>query len=239
MTTPTPDLVCPVCGTTNPATRQFCRKCAADLRTPVGVTHASAEPAAAPVPLRPIVLGVAAAIIVLVALMGLLFALGGSPSATPTPPPTSTPAAVATDAPTPDPTPSPASLPTQAPTTAPPATPTAVPSTAIGDAVVDTLRGPGRASCTGTNGTGTAGYIHLEWTASNTTGVRLSIDPPAPNDAYDYGYADYAADDEADVPFTCDPPNSDANGDYHLYVVTTLHDDGRFAYRYIRVYLRT
>ncbi|HUG31187.1 MAG TPA: hypothetical protein VMQ65_11830 [Candidatus Limnocylindria bacterium] len=237
MTTSTPDLICPVCGTANPAVRQFCRKCAADLRAPVGDPHGAAGPAPAPVSLRPIVLGVAAAIVVLVALMGLLFALGGSPSPSPTPP--QTPSAQVSDAPTLAPTLTPTSLPTEAPTVVPPPTPTTIPATAAaGDPFVDTLSGPGRASCTGTNGTGTPGYIHLKWTASNTTGVRLSIDPPAPNDAYDFGYDDYPADGEADVPFTCDPPNSDANGEFHLYVVTTLHDNGRFAWRFLRVYLR-
>lgn len=236
--TPSPDLVCPVCGTVNPAIRQFCRRCAADLRAPVGDARGSAGSAPAPVALRPILIGIGAAVIVLVALMALLFALGGSP-AVPTPEPTPSPPAEVTDAPSPSPTVSPTVPPTDAPTILPPSTPTGPPPSAgTGDPVVDTLRGPGRASCTGTNGTDTPGYIHLEWTASNATGVRLSIDPPAPNDAYDYGYADYAADGEADVPFTCDPPNSDANGAYHLYVVTTLHDNGRFAWRLIRVYIR-
>lgn len=243
MTTPTPapDLSCPVCGTVNPASRQFCRRCAADLRAPIRNPSDPAEPPPAPVPIRPIVLGVGAALVVLVALMVLLFALGGSPTATPTPTPvpTPTPSTDVTDTPTLPPTATPTSPPTQAPTIVPPPTPSGPPpSEGAGSPVVDTLTGPRRASCTGTNGTDTPGYIHLEWTASNTTGVRLSIDPPAPNDAYDYGYADYAADDKADVPFTCDPPNSDANGAYHLYVVTTLHDNGHFAWRLIRVYIR-
>src|SRR3990170_934287 len=132
---------------------------------------------------------------------------------TPTPTPAPPPPPEAPAAPTPAPTVPPTSQPTQAPTLAPPPTPTTIPSPeGTGDPFVDTLTGPGRASCTGTNGTGTPGYIHLSWTASNTTGIRLSIDPPAPNDAYDYGYDDYPADGSADVPFTCDPPNEDANG---------------------------
>lgn len=173
--------------------------------------------------------------------MGLLFALGGSPSPSPTPGPTPgpIPSAGATDAPTLIPTTAATSQPTLPPAIVPTPPATTSPSSGgTGDPVVDTLSGPARASCTGTNGTGTPGYIHLSWTASNTTGVRLSIDPPAPNDAYDHGYDDYPADGSADVPFTCDPPSSDATGDYHLYVVTTLHDNGRFAWRYIRVYLR-
>lgn len=239
MTTTTPDLICPVCRTVNPATRQFCRKCAADLRAPApGAAAAEAAPGATS--MQPILIGAGIALaLVLIGIVGLLV-LGGSPSASPTPVATSsavpgsaaTPSDAATTAPA-------TAAPTQAPTIVPPPTPTGLaPTAGAGSPVVDTLKGPGRASCTGTNGTGTPGYIHLEWTASNTTGVRLSIDPPAPNDAYDYGYDDYPADHETDVPFTCDPPNSDANGEYHLYVVTTLHDDGRFAWRFVRVYLR-
>jgi hypothetical protein len=238
MTPPTPDLVCPVCGTVNPAARQFCRKCAADLRAPVPTATAPME-APAPVPVRPIVIGAGIALIVVALAIGLLFALGGSPAASPTPGPTATEAAptiaptgVAT-------TPATVAPATAAPTLVPPPTPTGVPASAgAGNPVVDAFTGPGRASCTGTNGTETPGYIHVEWTSSNTTGVRLSIDPPAPNDAYDYGYSDYPADGGADVPFTCDPPNSDANGEYHLYVATTIHDGGRFAWRFIRVYIR-
>jgi hypothetical protein len=238
MTTPTtPDLTCPVCRAVNPATRQFCRRCAADLRAPApGATPAEEAPAAAS--MQPILIGAGIALaLVLIGIVGLLV-LGGSPSASPTPGATSS--VVPASAPPATPSVAPTVAPTQAPTSAPLPTPPGPSSSAPpGSPVVDTLKGPGRASCTGTNGTGTPGYIHLEWTASNTTGVRLSIDPPAPNDAYDYGYDDYPADGAADVPFTCDPPNSDANGEYHLYVVTTLHDDGRFAWRYIRVYLRT
>ncbi len=238
MTGPTSDLICPVCRTVNPATRQFCRKCAADLRAPVGATAAPAEPAGA-VPMRQVLIGVAIAAGLIALIFGFLAMLGGTPPASPTPPATASPvpsvapAATATVAPA-------TSTPTSAPTIVPPPTPTGVAPTdeGNGDPVVDTLTGPGRASCTETNGTDTPGYIHLEWTASNTTGVRLSIDPPAPNVAYDYGYADYPAEGGADVPFTCDPPNSDANGEFHLYVATTIHDGGRFAWRFIRVYLR-
>ena len=39
-------------------------------------------------------------------------------------------------------------------------------------------------------------------------------------------------------PFTCDPPNSDGGGAYHLYVVTTEHESGYFAYRYAKVYVK-
>jgi hypothetical protein len=90
------------------------------------------------------------------------------------------------------------------------------------------------------NGTPTVGYIHLSWTAANTTAVRLSIDPPAPNTAYGYGYADYPwpAVTSADVPFACNPSTTDATGPYHLYVVTTAHTTGYFQYRFIKVYVQ-
>ena len=235
-TTPGPDLICPVCRTVNPATRQFCRKCAADLRAPVPDATAPVETPVS-VPVGPIIIGGAFALALVLIGIVLLFALGGSPAASPTPGATSSaaPSPAASGASVP-----PATVPpTATPTIAPPPTPTSPPASAgSGDPVVDTLKGPGRASCTDDNGTGTPGYIHLEWTASNTTGVRISIDPPAPNDAYDYGYDDYPPDGSDDVPFTCDPPNSDANGDYHLYVATTIHDGGRYAWRYIRVYIR-
>ena len=242
MTGPLPDLICPVCRTVNPGTRQFCRKCAADLRAPAaGATVLEEGPGAAS--MRPIIIGAGIALaLVLIGIVGLLL-LGGSPAASPTPGSTASvaPASVAPASPSAPPTAAPTIPPTivPPPTLVPPPTPTAPPSSATpGDPVVDTLKGPGRASCTDDNGTGTPGYIHLEWTASNTTGVRISIDPPAPNVAYDYGYEDYPADAGANVPFTCDPPNSDANGEYHLYVATTIHDGGRFAWRFIKVYLR-
>lgn len=104
---------------------------------------------------------------------------------------------------------------------------------------VDSLKVQRTADCNADNGTGTVGMVRVTWTASGTTGVRISIDPPSPDVAYGYGYADYPASGFADVPFACDPPNHDAKGDYHLYVVTTLHDKGYFFYRYARVYATT
>lgn len=192
--------------------------------------------------MRPILIGAAVALLVLLVGIGLVFGLGGSPAATPTPGPSASAGATsqATQTPTPDPTGQltvePTLGPTTEPTDAPP--PRTSPSAGTGDPVVDTLKGPSRASCTDDNGTATPGYIRLTWTSSNTTGVRLSIDPPAPNTAYDYGYGDYPADGSAELPFTCDPPNSDGNGEFHLYVATTIHDGGRFAWRFIRVYIR-
>lgn len=120
------------------------------------------------------------------------------------------------------------------PTEAPPTTtPTVGPSLAPGQTPKPTLTGftaPATASCTAPNGSAPAGYIHLTWTASDTTGVRISIDPPAANRAYAYGYADYPwpAVSSADVPFACGSAS-------HLYVITTAHTTGYFQYRYKKV----
>jgi hypothetical protein len=120
-------------------------------------------------------------------------------------------------------------------TVAPPVEPSAGPASSL-PPLVETLKVRRTADCQGDNGTGTVGSIRLTWTASGTTGVRISIDPPSPDIAYDYGYADYAASGSAIVPFACDPPKHDAKGDYHLYVVTTLHERGAAYYRYAKVY---
>jgi hypothetical protein len=232
-------LFCPVCGTENPPTRQFCRKCAADLHAPAPDPFAPVAPEPAAGSMRPIVIGLAiAGVLVAIAIAGLVL-LGGPP--TPSAQPTASPAI--TLAPTTLPTVPPSATQSAAPveTVAPtPAETTAgtVGPTASGTPVVDSLTGTRTASCTTTNGTALPGYVKLTWTASNTSGVRISIDPPAPNNAYDYGYDDYPASGSAEVPFTCDPPNTDDRGDYHLYVVTTVHDGGYFAYRYIKVYLK-
>jgi hypothetical protein len=243
-----PTLVCPVCGTDNPATRQFCRKCASDLHALVsapGQAPASV-PEPAPVPIRPIVIGGGIALVLVIVIMGALVVLGGSPPSKPSPTPSPAPASAVT--PTFGPTLTPTEIPTEAPIATPApteaATPDATPPGSLEPGAsltpsVDSLSGPRRASCTEANGSAPAGYIHLSWEAVGTTGVRLSIDPPAPNNAYDYGYDDYPAVGSTDVPFTCDPPTSDATGDYHLYVVTTQHEKGYFAYRYLKVYVRT
>jgi hypothetical protein len=120
-------------------------------------------------------------------------------------------------------------------TVAPPAEPSPGPSSSL-PPLVETLKVRRTADCLGDNGTGTVGSIKLTWTASGTTGVRISIDPPSPDVAYDYGYADAAASGSAIVPFACDPPKHDATGHYHLYVVTTLHERGTAYYRYAKVY---
>ena len=152
------------------------------------------------------------------------------PTATAAVVPTLSPsAAPTTEAPT-EPAPS-EPAPTSASATPPPASPAGTPKP-----TVTSLKAPRTPSCTSDNGTGIVGYIHLSWAATGTSGVRLSIDPPSPGEAYDYPYADYPATGSADVPFSCDPPNHDANGDYHLYVVTTIHDGGYYSYRYAKAY---
>lgn len=191
----------------------------------------------APVPVRPILIGGGIAAVVAVILIGLLIMLGGSPAASPTPSSALSPEPTATATVTASPAPIATAAPTPTAVATPGGTPTAT-ATPGTKPKVDTFTTPHTASCTGTNGTSTAGYIHVSWSASNATGVRLSIDPPAPNNAYGNGYADYPAVGSDDVPFTCDPPNSDATGKYHLYVVTTLHDSGHYAYRYMKVYLK-
>jgi hypothetical protein len=193
------------------------------------------------VPIRPILIGIGVAALLIALLLGALALLGGSPTTSPSPAPSASelPSAPASTSP-PPPTsvaPSPTLL-------VPPPTPTEAPSEGSpgpgesGLPVVDSFSGPGSASCTADNGTGTPGNIRVKWTASNTPGVRLSIDPPAPNTAYGYGYDDYPASGTADLPFTCDPPNTDSRGAYHLYVATTVHDGGYFAWRLIKVYIK-
>lgn len=238
-------LFCPFCGTENPTTRQFCLRCASDLRAPVRDPNTPAEPApaAAGMASRPILIGGAIALVVVALLIGGLVLLGGSPTASPSATPSApAPSALPTTALTPAPTEAPLP-PTEAPVATDATTPEPAPTGTLapgesGTPVVDSLTGPRSASCNEENGTGTVGFIRLKWTASNTTGVRLSIDPPAANKAYDYGYDDYEAIGSADVPFTCDPPKSDSGGAYHLYVATTVHDGGYFAWRLIKVYVK-
>jgi hypothetical protein len=89
--TASPTIICTVCGTENPSTRQFCRKCASDLRAIVPAPGQEVAPVAvpttttAPVPVRPILIGGGIAAVVAVILIGLLIMLGGSPAASPTP----------------------------------------------------------------------------------------------------------------------------------------------------------
>jgi hypothetical protein len=126
--------------------------------------------------------------------------------------------------------------PTEAPATEPPVVGTPAPSGSPTPSV-DTFKAAHTASCSSDNGTGTVGQVRLTWTTTGTTGVRISIDPPSPDQAYGYGYDDYPMPSGfADVPFACGAPNHDATGAYHLYVAFTLHDKGYAAYRYVKIY---
>jgi hypothetical protein len=186
--------------------------------------------------------------ITLLLVAGLLAGCTGGPAApTPTPAttqgsgaqPTPTPqataaasAATATEAP---PTEAPA---TDVPATAAPGEPTPAGSAdaSSGAPTIASFKAPHTASCLADNGTGTVGMIRLTWAASGTTGVRISIDPPSPDVAYDYPYDDYPLAGSVDVPFACGPSTSDAQGAYHLYVVTTLKVGGYAFYRFAKVY---
>jgi hypothetical protein len=180
----------------------------------------------------------------LLIIVGLVAACGG-PTATPTSgsstaePSQAAPTGPATSE---EPT-SPATVgpPTEPPATEAPATTEPTSGASVGPSgsispSVDSLKIQRTADCNSDNGTGTVGYVRITWTASGTTGVRISIDPPSPDKAYGYGYADYPASGHADVPFSCGAPNHDSHGDYHLYVVTTLHDKGYYYWRYAKVY---
>ena len=125
--------------------------------------------------------------------------------------------------------------PTSQPTTEPTAAGSLEPGTSVQPSV-DTMKIRHTADCAFDYGNGGPGLIKLSWTATGTTGVRISIDPPSADVAYGYGYADYGPAGTAVVPFACDPPNHDAGGDYHLYVVTTIHASGYFSWRFAKVY---
>lgn len=177
--------------------------------------------------------------IALAAVLALVLgACGPSPSPSETatgsaPPPSVEPATAAPPTLAPETT-APTDVPT--PTDEPSVAPSVAPSGGPQAPSVDSLKIKRYADCASDNGTGQVGYVKITWTASGTSGVRISIDPPSPGDAYDSGYADYPVSGSAEVPFACDPPNHDASGDYHLYVVTTLHTKGAYYYRYARVY---
>ena len=99
-----PTLVCPVCGTENESTRLFCRKCAADLHATALYQGQAAPPAAAPIPIRPILLGGGIAVAVVILVLGVLFVLGGSGGPSPSPTPGGTPPPTAATPPMPGPT---------------------------------------------------------------------------------------------------------------------------------------
>ena len=76
-----PTIVCSVCGTVNDATRTYCRHCANELK-PATPPPPPPPPATVPRRISPVAIGLgAAAVVVAVALIGVL-ALGGQPGAT-------------------------------------------------------------------------------------------------------------------------------------------------------------
>ncbi|MBI2780566.1 MAG: zinc ribbon domain-containing protein [Chloroflexi bacterium] len=198
-------LFCPVCGTENPTTRQFCRKCASDLRAPVRDPNAPVPPEPVQVPVRPIVLGAGIALVLVVLAIGALLLLGGSPAASPAPSasPTAAPtvAATPTAAPTTAPTPEP--TPTEAPTTEPEPTQQPAP-------VIVSFVGPKSVNC---NDSAFNGTIHLTWQVTFADGATLAIDGPGLYKTY------VGVIGQDDVPFGC-------GGEPHTYVLTTTGGNG-------------
>lgn len=198
-------LFCPVCGTENPTTRQFCRKCASDLRAPVRDPNAPVAPEPVQVPVKPIVLGAGVALVLVVLVIGALVLLGGSPAASPSPLPS--PTAAPTAAPTTT------AAPTLAPTTAPTVTdaPTAPPEPTEQPApTIVSFEGPTSVSCNDGTFNGT---IHLTWRVGFADGATLAIDGPGLYKSY------VGVIGQDDVPFGC-------GGEPHTYVLTTTGGNG-------------
>ena len=195
-------LFCPVCGTENPSTRLFCRKCASDLHAPVRDPTAPVAPPPVAVPIKPIVIGAGVALVVVALVIGALLVLGGSPAASPAPSPTRVPP-TASPAPIPTPAPTPTSKPTRAPTAEPEPTP-------VPDPVIRSFEGPQSVDCTDPN---FPGSIHLQWRVGNADGAMLAIDGPGLYKSY------VGVIGQDDVPFGCD-------GETHTYTLTTTGGDG-------------
>lgn len=197
-------IVCPVCGTDNPTTRQFCRKCASDLRAPVRDPNAPPPEPPVVVPVRPAVIGGAIALVLVVLALGALLLLGGKPAASP--------------APSPSPSPSPTAAPTEtpaAPTTAPTSAPTGAPPTEAEPTeqpppLIRSFVGPTSVDCSDSSFSGT---IHLSWRVGFADGATLAIDGPGLYRSY-VGILG-----EDDVPFGC-------GGESHTYTLTTTGGNG-------------
>src|SRR5262249_31414905 len=96
---------------------------------------------------------------------------------------------------------------------------------------IATFKGPHTNNCN-INST-----VHLTWTSTNTTGVRLAIDYPVASEGYANYFMDYPSNGSADVPYSCDFTLSDSGGYYHLYTLITLHKTGGYySYRIVKVY---
>jgi zinc-ribbon domain len=191
---------CPVCGTENPSTRQFCRKCASDLHAPAADPNAPVAPPPVEVPVRPIVLGGGVALAAVLIIVALLLVLGGSPAASPSPLPSLTPAP-ATLTPPPSATAAP-------PTAAPTAAPTAPGPTEVPPPSIVSFEGPASVDCSAFPGT-----IHLSWRAANAQGTTLAIDGPGIYKSYPGVLG------QDDVPFGC-------GGQSHTYTLTTVGGNG-------------
>ncbi len=201
-----PTLTCRVCGTENPATRLFCRRCAADLRAPVPVPGEPVPAPPEPVPIRPILLGGGIAAGVLALLVGIILVLGGrpSPSASPATTAGASPAASAAVSPAPTGAPTSAAGPSASPGEAPPR-----------PARIREFVAPELVDCADA---GFPGTVHVSWRVVRATGVSISIDGPGIFMRYD------GLSGEADVPFSCGEPS-------HTYLLTTIGGVGEPATR--------
>jgi hypothetical protein len=207
-----PTLSCPVCGTENPASRQFCRKCAADLRAPVPAPGEPIEAPPEPVPMKPAVIGGGIALLAVILLAGLVVVLdtGPAPSSTPFGPsaaPTLGPP-LPSLAPTPPVTPPP----TIEPTAGPPPSATPRPPR------IRSFVAPETIACADPSH---SGFIHVRWEVRNATGVTISIDGPGIYKEYE------GLTGEDDLPFSCGQP--------HTYLLTTVGGVGEPATREVIV----
>ena len=200
-TTPTPSISCPVCGTDNPSTRQFCRKCASDLHAPPPPPGGVVVPEPASIPMRPILIGGGIALVVALLAIGLFVVLTGKPA----------PSASPTAGPTAGPTVTPLVTPTPEPPTAPPATtaPTAAPTEVPPPSIVS-FEGPVSVNCGDPNFPST---IHLTWRVANAEGTTLAIDGTGIYQRYPGVLG------QDDVPFSC-------GGESHTYLLTTTGGNG-------------
>lgn len=206
MSASTPQLNCPVCGTANPPTRQFCRKCASDLRAPVRDPNAPVVPPPVEVPMRPIVIGGAVALVIVALVIAALVVLGGSPAVSPSPSTTPEPTAAPASA-TPPP------LQTGAPPTNPPATPapTAEPGATPQPApFIRSFVGPESVNCSDPSFDGT---IHLTWRVAFADGATLAVDGPGLYKSY------IGVTGQENAPFSC-------GGESHSYTLTTTGGNG-------------
>ena len=198
-TTPPPQvLICRVCGTENPATRQFCRKCAADLRAPVAAPGEELPREPEPTPIRPILIGGGIALLAVLALVGLFLAFGGVPAASPSPtgalPSGPSASGQLTFAPG-------TTEPTDAPTE-PAATTPGTPRPAR----IREFSAPETVDC---DDPGFSGFVEVSWVVVRADGVTISIDGPGIYASYD------ALEGSAVVPYSC-------GTDGHTYLLTTV-----------------